>query len=165
MSTLPQEYQDSEFESYVIETREYAGELTIEVKAEAILAACQILKSKFGFNYLADITGIDYYTDNKRFGVSYNLVNMGEGKRIRVTARVEESKPELHSVTTVWTAANWFEREVLDMVGIHFRGNHDMRRIFMPEDFEYYPLRKEFPLIGIPGSIQMPEKDPPKPYK
>lgn len=165
MSKLPQEYQGSDFEQFVIESREYAGELTIEVEAAHIVAVCETLKVHFGFNYLSDLTGVDYYTDEKRFGISYNLVNLNESKRMRITVRLEESKAEIDTVIPVWPAADWFEREVYDMYGIKFSGHPDLRRIFLPEDFQYYPLRKEFPLIGIPGSLELPEKDPPKPYR
>ena len=163
MSTL-QEYV-SPIESFVIGTTEYAGEITIEVKAEAITEVCLAMRDTFGFNYLCDISGIDYYTDEKRFGIAYNLVNLDAGSRIRVRCRVEEDKPEVDSVHEVWESAMWFEREAYDMLGIEFKNHPDLRRIFMPEDFQFFPLRKEFPLIGIPGSIDMPEKDPPKEYK
>lgn len=155
----------AEIENFIVGTTEYAGELTIEVKPSSILEVCQTLKDKFGFDYLSDITGIDYYTDEKRFGVAYNLMNLSERKRLRIRVRIEENDPTVDSVTDVWTAANWFEREAWDMLGIRFHGNPDLRRIYMPEDFEYYPLRKEFPLIGIPGSIELPEPTPPKEYK
>lgn len=157
------DYQD--IQDFVIGKTEYAGEVTIEVRAGAIVQVCETLKTKFGFNYLADITGVDYYTDEKRFGVSYNMVNLTDKKRLRVSVRVEERDPTVHSVVSVWPSANWFEREVYDMFGIRFGSHPDMRRIYMPEDFEYYPLRKEFPLIGIPGSIQTPIPDGPKEYK
>lgn len=137
----------------------------MEVKASALHKVLKGLKEHMGFTYLSDITGIDYYTDEKRFGVAYNIVNLTERKRLRVLVRVEEKDPAVDSVVDVWQAAAWFEREVWDMVGIRFHGNPDHRRIYMPEDFEYFPLRKEFPLIGIPGSIQVPEMDPPKGYK
>jgi NADH-quinone oxidoreductase subunit C len=105
------------------------------------------------------------FTDEMRFEVAYNLVNMEGKKRLRVSLRVDEREPEVDSITQLFTSANWFEREAFDMVGIRFRGNEDLRRIYMPEDFHYFPLRKEFPLLGIQGSIEMPEKDPPKGYK
>jgi NADH-quinone oxidoreductase subunit C len=154
-----------EIQDWVVGVTYYAGETTIEVKPAAIVQVCEILKNKFGFDYLADITGIDYYTDEKRFGVAYNLVSISGKKRLRILARIEEGDPTIPSVIKVWQAANWFEREVWDMVGIRFSGHPDLRRIYMPEDFEYFPLRKEFPLIGIPGSIQTPIPDPPKTYK
>lgn len=157
------EYQA--LEDFVVATTVYAGELTIEVKTNSSAKALQILKDQFGFHYLSDITGIDYYTDDKRFGVAYNLVNMISRKRLRVLVRTEEKDPSVASAVSIWPSAAWYEREVWDMLGIRFPGNPDLRRIYMPEDFEYFPLRKEFPLIGIPGSIQVPEPAGPKGYK
>jgi NADH-quinone oxidoreductase subunit C len=157
------EYQD--IEDFIVGTTEYAGEMTIEVKAAAIVQVCTVLRDKLGFDYLADITAVDYYTDDLRFGVSYNLVNLEGKKRLRITTRIQENDPSIDSVVSVWQAANWFEREAWDMMGIRFHHHPDLRRIYMPEDFEYFPLRKEFPLIGIPGSIQVPVPDPPKEYK
>lgn len=154
-----------EIQDYVLAVKNYAGETTIEVKAAAIVQVCQIMRDAFGFNYLADITGLDYFNDDLRFGVAYNIVNLEGRKRLRLLVRVGEHEPTVHSVVGVWQSANWFEREVWDMVGIRFSGHPDLRRIYMPEDFEYFPLRKEFPLIGIPGSIQTPEPAPPKEYK
>lgn len=155
----------AEIQDWIVTTTQYAGETTIEVKAGAIVEVCQILKEKFGFNYLSDLTGIDYYVDGLRYGVAYNIVNLTSRKRLRIVARIGEHEPTIHSVAGVWQAANWYEREAWDMVGIRFQGHPDLRRIYMPEDFEYFPLRKEFPLIGIPGSIQVPVPDPPKEYK
>jgi NADH-quinone oxidoreductase subunit C len=159
----PSEYQ--EIQDWVVATTHYAGETTIEVKAAAIVQVCEILKGKFGFDYLADITAIDYYTDEARFGVAYNLASIEGKKRLRILARLPEHEPTIATVIKVWPAANWFERECWDMMGIRFQGHPDLRRIYMPEDFEYFPLRKEFPLIGIPGSIQVPQPDGPKEYK
>lgn len=153
------------FSDVIVATREYAGELTIEVKSEAIHEVCKTLRDLFGFTYLADISGVDYYTDENRFGVTYNLVNIEGRKRLRITARIaDEEHPRIDTVSDIWQAANWYEREAWDMLGIHFKGHPDLRRIFMPEDFEYHPLRKEFPLIGIPGSIETPPPAPPKEY-
>lgn len=159
-----QKYQEA-FSDVIVETREHAGELTIEIKPEALVDVSNTLKSMFGFTYLSDLTGVDYYTDENRFGVSYNLVNIESKKRLRLTARIaDEETPTIDTVSGVWTAAMWFEREAWDMLGIRFKGHPDHRRVFMPEDFEYHPLRKEFPLIGIPGSIETPPPAPPKEY-
>lgn len=160
-----QEFQGSELAGFILESREYAGELTLEVDAKHIHQVCLILRDKLGYDYLSDISAIDYFTEEKRFGVAYNIINLAKKNRLRVTARVEEDSPELDSVHDVWQAATWFEREAFDMMGIRFTNHPDLRRLFMPEDFEYFPLRKEFPLLGIPGSIEMPEPAPPKEYK
>lgn len=155
----------STIQDHIVEVRGYANEMTIEVKAENLITVLTELKNNFSFTYLADITGTDDYTDEGRFEVAYNILSMESGQRLRVTCRVEEDNPEVETVTTLWGAANWYEREVYDMLGIKFANHPDLRRMYMPEDYEYFPLRKEFPLLGIPGSIQLPEKDPPKEYK
>jgi NADH-quinone oxidoreductase subunit C len=164
MSQLPEELKAS-LQPYVLETGTYAGEVSVEVDAKSIYPVLKILKEKFGFNYLCDITATDMFTEENRFRVSYNVVNLDTHARVRVSCRVSESKPELDSVITIWPSANWYEREAYDMMGIIFSNHPDLRRMYMPEDFEYFPLRKEFPLLGIPGSIQVPEKDPPKTYR
>lgn len=149
----------------IVEKTVYVGELTLTVKAEDLYWALQSLKEQFGFDYLADIYTVDHYRDEQRFEVGYNLFNLSDKVRIRVKTFVEEDNPVLESIVPLWPSANWNEREAWDMMGIKFRNHPDLRRIYMPEDFEFHPHRKEFPLIGIPGSIQMPEKDPPKGYK
>ncbi|GAB4409848.1 MAG: hypothetical protein OHK0039_13760 [Bacteroidia bacterium] len=165
MSTFLERIQQDTIQDFIIDIRGYAGETTIEVRAEHILAVIRTLKEKFAFNYLADITASDHYTDQGRFEVSYNLVNMSDRQRLRVCCRIEEDQPEVDSIVEVYTAANWYEREAFDMMGITFRNHPDLRRIYMPEDYEWFPMRKEFPMLGIPGSIPFPDKDAPKEYK
>ncbi len=148
----------SPFNEFIREVKGYAGELTIVVKTEHIFRVLKMLKEQYEFNYLVDITASDYYTDEERFEVSYNIVNIEGKQRLRVSCRVEEDHPMLQSVVSIWGSADWYEREVYDMMGIRFKNHPDLRRIYMPEDFEYYPLRKEFPLLGIPGSIELPDK-------
>ncbi|MBX3101371.1 MAG: NADH-quinone oxidoreductase subunit C [Bacteroidetes bacterium] len=149
-----------------ISKTEYAGEVTLHVPESRLYDFLKNLKENYGFDYLVDVVATDHYRDEFRFEIGYNLVNLTENKRLRVKAVLaSEEKPEVESVVSLWPAANWYEREQFDMMGIGFRNHPDLRRIYMPEDFEYFPLRKEFPLIGIPGSIQMPEKDAPKGYK
>ncbi|MEL6590863.1 MAG: NADH-quinone oxidoreductase subunit C [Bacteroidota bacterium] len=157
--------KSSTIQDYIVDVRGYANEMTIEVKAEHLVSVIETLKSQYNFNYLADITASDNYTDELRFEIAYNLVNMNDRQRLRVCCRVDEDNPVVATITNIWKSANWFEREAFDMYGIKFEGHPDLRRMFMPEDYEYFPLRKEFPLLGIPGSIELPEKDPPKQYK
>ncbi len=156
---------ESTFKDKIFKKVEYAGEVTLHTKREFVHEVLKSLKEQFGFNYLTDIVSVDNYTDDARFDISYNIYNLETKKRIRVKCFLEEDDARIISVCDIWPSANWYEREVYDMMGIKFDNHPDLRRIYMPEDFEYFPLRKEFPLIGIPGSIQMPEKDPPKTYK
>ncbi|MEM6263301.1 MAG: NADH-quinone oxidoreductase subunit C [Bacteroidota bacterium] len=165
MSNFLDTIKNSSIQDYIIEVRGYANEMTIEVKSEQVKEILTVLKTQFGFNYLADITASDLYTDDKRFELAYNIVNLEDRERLRICCRVEEDEPTVDSVIDVWPAAEWFEREAYDMMGIRFNDHPDLRRMFMPEDFQYHPLRKEFPQLGLPGSIDLPEKDPPKEYK
>ena len=155
----------STIQDFIVDVRGYANEMTLEVKAANIYEVLKLLKTQFNFNYLADITASDHYTDEGRFEVAYNILSMEGRQRLRVCCRVEEDDPEVDSVVSLWGAAEWYEREAYDMMGVTFRNHPDLRRMYMPEDYAYYPLRKEFPLLGIPGSIQLPEKDAPKEYK
>lgn len=139
----------------VLAVTEYAGEHTVYLAHERIVEACRFLKEEQGFTYLSDFGAIDRFTEEERFEVYYNLVNMQERKRLRLKVRLEEDEP-VASITGVYRAANWHEREAWDMFGIRFEGHPDLRRMFMPEDFEHHPLRREFPVLGIPGSLPLP---------
>ncbi|MEX0601630.1 MAG: NADH-quinone oxidoreductase subunit C [Rhodothermales bacterium] len=139
---------------------EYAGEQTVFVDKAHIVDVCRFLKEEQSFVYLSDIGGVDRFTDEDRFEVFYNLVSFEKRKRIRVKVRVDEEDLDVPSVTGVYRAANWSEREVFDMLGIRFTEHPDLRRMYMPEDFEYYPQRKEFPQLGIPGSLPLPPQTP-----
>ena len=148
------------FSAKVIEVYQSSGDTFIRIEADALREICTHLKQELHYVYLSDIFGIDRYTSEERFEVVYNLLSLRDRTRIFLKVRCEEENPELDSVTDIWPAANWNEREVYDMFGVRFNNHPDLRRIFMPEDFEYYPLRKEFPLLGIPGSIQLPSTTP-----
>ncbi|MEZ4828636.1 MAG: NADH-quinone oxidoreductase subunit C [Bacteroidia bacterium] len=165
MSNFLDTIKSSTIQDYIVDVRSYADEMTIEVKPETIYEVLKTMKEKFGFNYLADITASDNYTDSHRFEISYNIANLEGKQRLRVACRVEEDNPEVDSVVSIWKSAEWFEREAFDMIGVIFKNHPDLRRMYMPEDYEWFPLRKEFPLLGIPGSMQLPEKDPPKEYR
>ncbi len=138
----------------------YAAEHTVRVAAARLLDVCRYLKSTFGFTYLVDLHGNDRDTDEDRFEVVYNLVSIEGMKRLRLKIRLDEENPAAPSLTPIYRAAAWHERECWDMLGIRFDGHPDLRRMFMPEDFEYHPLRKEFPLLGIPGSLPLPPQTP-----
>ena len=150
----------AQFGEAVHELVVYAGEHTVRVLRDTVVDVCRFLRDEKRFGYLADLGGIDRFTEDDRYEVFYNLVNIEGGKRIRIKIRVDETDMTAPTVTDVFPAANWNERECYDMFGITFEGHPDMRRMFMPEDFEYHPLRKEFPLLGVPGSLPLPPQEP-----
>ena len=138
----------------------YAGETTVFVGRDHIAEVCQFLKDEVGFDYLTDIGTVDRFTEEERFEVFYNVCSLKGGKRLRLKVLVDEEDAVVPTVTGVWKGANWHEREAWDMMGIRFAGHPDHRRIYMPEDFEYHPLRKEFPTLGIPGTLPLPPNSP-----
>lgn len=148
------------FSESLIEVYQSSGDTFIRIEADSLLDVAKYLKDELHYIYLSDIFGIDRYTSDERFEVVYNLLSLKYQTRLFLKVRCEEEKPELNSLVPVWKSAGWNEREVYDMFGIHFKNHPDLRRIYMPEDFEYYPLRKEFPLLGIPGSIELPSTTP-----
>lgn len=148
------------FSDKIIEVYQSTGDTFIRIEADALVTICKYLKEELHYIYLSDIFGIDRYTSGERFEVVYNLLSLRDRTRVFLKVRCEEENPEVDSVHLIWPAANWNEREVYDMFGVRFRNHPDHRRIFLPEDFQYYPLRKEFPLLGIPGSIELPSTTP-----
>lgn len=136
------------------------GEFTVTLGKAFLVPCATILRDddRFAFDSLRDVCGVDNARHGDRFEVVYNLYSLRHGKRVRLKVRVQENEPEVPSVTGVWPAANWYEREAFDMFGIRFGGHPDMRRIYMPPEFEYYPLRKDFPLMGVPDSLPLPRK-------
>lgn len=148
------------FADKVIEVYQSSGDTFIRIEADALIDISNHLKNELHYIYLSDVFGIDRYTSEKRFEVVYNILSLRDLSRIFIKVRCDEENPEVESVTSVWPAASWFEREVYDMFGVHFRNHPDLRRIYLPEDFQYYPLRKEFPLLGIPGSLELPSTTP-----
>jgi len=150
----------SDYSEDLIEVYQSCEHTYIRVEANNIVDILTYLKKKHHFIFLCDIVGTDRYTSDERFELIYNIMNLRTQDRIFVKIRLEEENPVVKTATSVWKAAGWLEREAYDMFGIRFEGHPDHRRIFMPEDFEYFPLRKEFPLLGIPGSIELPNTTP-----
>jgi len=144
------------FPGLISEPAEFRGELTLEVaEVERIAEVCSLAKRTLEFDYLVDITSIDNYGDDPRFTLVYHLFGYGHLRQVRLKTKVSEEKSEAPTVTGVWRAADWHEREIYDMMGIRFRGHPDLRRILMWEGYPYFPLRKDFPLSGRPS--QLPE--------
>lgn len=141
-------------------TDEFRGDLTVTVRRADIVRVATFLKSdpELSFEQIIDVIGVDMYRPEFRFEVVYVLYSIRNRKHLRLKVRVEEEHPVVPSVTGVWAGANWAEREAYDMVGIRFEGHPDLRRLYMPEEFEYHPLRKDFPLMGIPDSLPLPRR-------
>jgi NADH-quinone oxidoreductase subunit C len=158
MNELVQSLQAT-FGSAVNEVMTFRGETTLLIQSDFIVKVCRALKEEHGFDYCTDICGADRFSEEERFEVIYNLANLDKQLRLRLKVRVSEEAPVVPSVTSIWKGADWHERETFDMYGVRFDGHPDLRRMYMPEDFEYYPLRKDFPLIGVAGSIPLPEID------
>jgi NADH-quinone oxidoreductase subunit C len=125
-------------------------EMTIYVERGAIREACALLKEDPAcpFNFLSDITCVDWLPSEPRFDVVYHLLSIPKKERVRLKVRLDSGSPVLESVTSIWPGANYFEREVYDLFGVRFTGHPYLRRILMPEDWEGYPLRKDYPVEG-----------------
>jgi NADH-quinone oxidoreductase subunit C len=129
----------------------------IRVTAADVRATLEGLKGE-GFAMLLDIGGVDYPGREPRFDVVYHLIVLskdartvaavGKPERVRVLCGVEENDPTVPTVSDLWPCANWAEREVYDLFGVRFSGHPDLRRIQMPNEWEGYPLRKDYPLRG-----------------
>jgi NADH-quinone oxidoreductase subunit C len=125
-------------------------EMSIYVERSCIRDACALLRDDpdCAFNYLADVTCVDWFPSEPRFEVVYHLLSISKKERVRLKVRIEGSSPALDSVTQIWPAANYFEREVFDLFGVRFAGHPYLRRLLMPEDWEGHPLRKDYPVEG-----------------
>ncbi|HJY64701.1 MAG TPA: NADH-quinone oxidoreductase subunit C [Ignavibacteria bacterium] len=130
----------------------------IEVPKEKIVSIAEMLRDEFRFDQLRDVFGVDRFTKELRFECIYNLYSTIHKGRMMIRVRLDSKKPEVETLCGVWKSADWYEREAYDMFGINFLNHPDLRRLYMMEEFEYYPLRKDFPLMGIPGSVSLPKK-------
>ena len=130
------------------------NEPTLWIAPARIVETCRYLKDQQRFIRLSAITAVDWLPADPRFEVVYLLHSLDRNLRLRLKCWVAESECGIDSVTEVWRAANWYEREVFDMFGITFRGHPDLRRILMPSDWEGHPLRKDFPVHGYKYSYQ-----------
>jgi len=123
-------------------------ELTLEVAAAKIVSVCGFLKYDQKFVRLSSVTAVDRYPGEPRYEVVYHLHSVERNERVRIKCRLAGAEPVIESVTGVWRSANWYEREVFDLFGIRFVNHPDLRRIMLPDDWEGYPLRKDYPVTG-----------------
>jgi NADH-quinone oxidoreductase subunit C len=142
-------------EETILDTLHFRSRATLIVEPTHIRAVLARLRER-GFGFMSSVHGVDYYPQEPRLGVHYELLDMSSVDRLTVKLRVSSEVPEVDSVTPDgpdgpgWPTANHQEREVYDMFGIAFRGHPDLRRILMPEDYEGHPQRRDFPTGGEP---------------
>lgn len=157
MNTLEAASQiQSRFGDGIAAPVEFRGETTLLVRdCGRIAEVCAFARNDLGFDLLLDVSSVDHYGDDPRYAVVYELYSIVHKCHLRLKTQVGEDRSRLPSVTGVWRAADWMEREVYDMMGIQFTGHPDLRRILMWEGYPYHPLRKDFPLAGkateLPG--------------
>jgi NADH-quinone oxidoreductase subunit C len=123
------------------------NELTLTVARENIIPATHTLQGA-GYNFLEDVTAVDWYPSEPRFQITYHILSHGMKQRVRLVVRLSGDDASLDSITGVWPSANFYEREVFDLFGVHFGGHPRLTRIMMPLDWEGHPLRKDYPVEG-----------------
>ena len=123
------------------------GELTLTVVSTEIRAACATVQAA-GYNFFEDMTAVDWFPQSPRYQLSYHILSHAFRERIRLRVLLDEAEPSIDSITPIWPGANYYEREVFDLFGIHFAYHPDLRRIMMPDDWEGHPLRKDYPVEG-----------------
>jgi NADH-quinone oxidoreductase subunit C len=132
---------------------EFRGETTLVIAPTDLREVAKVCRDDLGFDYLLDITSIDNFGAEPRFEIVYELYSMGLGTHVRLKIAISEDQGEAPTVSDIWPTANWHEREIYDMMGIKFADHPDLRRILMWEGYPYFPLRKEFPLEGLPSNM------------
>lgn len=164
LKVLTEDLLRARFADSILEISEFRGEVTARIKREKVVTICQFLRDepRLAFNFLSDITAVDYLLLGTvpRFDVVYHLFSLTHFHRLRLKAPVPQNDPVIDSVIPVWDTANFHEREVFDFFGITFRNHPNLTRILMPEDWEGYPLRKDFPLGGVKSFYFKRSTDP-----
>jgi NADH-quinone oxidoreductase subunit C len=135
------------------EKTEFRGETTYTLLPPDLREVAKFCRDELSFDYLIDITSIDNFGEEPRFAIVYELYSMTLAIHLRLKLRVSEEPGTVDTVSDVWPTANWHEREIFDMMGIKFNGHPDLRRILMWDGYPYFPLRKEFPLEGLPSEM------------
>ena len=137
----------------ILEKTEFRGETTYTIAAEDLHEIAKSCRDDLSFDYLIDISSIDNYGEEPRWEIVYELYSMMLAIHLRLKVRASAEMGAVDTVSDIWPTANWHEREIYDMMGIKFNGHPDLRRILMWDGYPYFPLRKEFPLEGLPSEM------------
>ena len=132
---------------------EFRGETTSTIPAGDLHEIAAFCRDQLLFDYLIDITSTDNYGEEPRFEIVYHLYSMPHAVHLRLKLKVPEDSGAVDTVSDIWPTANWHEREIYDMMGIKFNGHPDLRRILMWDGYPFFPLRKDFPLEGLPSEM------------
>ena len=154
-------------ERFGAQASEFRGQISLTLAPEQIVAACEVLHEEFGFDSLAGQTAVDYWPEERpRFHLIYLLFSYQHNQRLTLRVPVNANALSVQTIEKVYPNANWYEREILDMFGVHFEGHSDLRRILMPYDWVGHPLRKDYPLgyEEVQFSFNYDEIDERKPY-
>jgi NADH-quinone oxidoreductase subunit C len=141
------------FGAKIQDKTEFRGETTYTISPSDLREAAKFCRDDLSFDYLIDITSIDNFGEEPRFEIVYELYSMTLALHLRLKLRVSEDAGAVDTVSDIWPTANWHEREIYDMMGIKFNGHPDLRRILMWDGYPFFPLRKEFPLEGLPSEM------------
>jgi NADH-quinone oxidoreductase subunit C len=141
------------FGAKLLEKTEFRGETSYRILASDLCEVAKFCRDELSFDYLIDISSVDHFETEPRFEVVYELYSMTLALHLRLKVSVSEDPGVIDTVSHIWPTANWHEREIFDMMGIKFNGHPDLRRILMWEGYPYFPLRKEFPLAGLPSEM------------
>jgi NADH-quinone oxidoreductase subunit C len=132
---------------------EFRGETTYTIFPRDLREVAKFCRDELSFDYLIDITSIDNFGEEPRFEIVYELYSLTLAVHLRLKLRISEEIGAVDTVSDIWPTANWHEREIYDMMGLKFNGHPDLRRILMWDGYPYFPLRKEFPLEGLPSEM------------
>ena len=134
----------------IAELISFRGELTVVVPREHLRPLAEFLarEADLAFTYLSDVTGVDRFPIEPRFELNYHLLSIPRRDTLRLRVRLPGESPVIETVVPVWPTANWHEREIFDLFGMRFEGHPDLRRMLLPDDWEGYPLRKDYPVEG-----------------
>ena len=152
------------FPEHVSEPEEAYGEVSLRVAREKIVDVCTSLRDDDHFELLSDVSGVDFLNvapAEDRFLVAYHLTSLSRNIRLRLRVFVPEGDERMPTMTGVWDTANWQERELYDFFGITFEGHPDLRRILMPDDWDGFPQRKDYPLGGTKVEFKGASVPPP----
>jgi NADH-quinone oxidoreductase subunit C len=141
------------FEEKIQHKTEFRGETTCTITASDLREIAAFCRDRLSFDCLVDITSIDNFGEEPRFEIVYHLYSMPHAVHLRLKLKVPEEAGAVDTVFDIWPTANWHEREIYDMMGIKFNGHPDLRRILMWDGYPFFPLRKDFPLAGLPSEM------------